>query len=46
MGLFFAVNLKILFILKLGHCNEKTSQNYLVFLDDYCKKLGTGQCMI
>ena len=34
------------FILKLRHCNEKTSQNYQVFLDYYGKKLGTGQCTI
>ena len=33
------------FILKLCHWNEKTSQ-YPVFLDYYCEKLGTGQCMI
>ena len=27
-----------------GHCNEKTSQNYQMFLDYYCENLGTGQC--
>ena len=44
MGLFSPYTCK--FISKVRHGNEKTSQNYQVFLDYYGEKLGTSQCMI